>query len=293
MKALVIGATGLLGQAIVRVGCVRGIEIVEMARSSTEWLVDVTESDQLLKSIEAIRPDVVVNCAAIVNLAECEREPGMAYQVNARPASIIAEASKRIGFIPVYISTDHYYQGDGNGAVAHDEHAPITLLNEYARTKYVGEAFTSLVSNGLVLRTNIVGHRGRKNAPTFAEWAISALIQREQLTLFDDVYTSSIHVDAFASAMFDLVQKEAAGVYNLASSEVSSKQAFMLMLAEQMGIDLDWATTGSGKSLKPLRADSMGLAIGKAEALLGYRLPGLAETVSKLVEEWRNSKPAQ
>ena len=291
MKFLVIGATGLLGQAIVRIGRARGIEIVGMARSGAEWLVDVTEPDQLLESIEAIRPDVVVNCVAIVNLAECEREPGMAYQVNARPASIIAEASKRVGFIPVYISTDHYYQG--NGAVAHDEHAPITLLNEYARTKYVGEAFTSLVSNGLVLRTNIVGHRGRKDAPTFAEWAICALTQREQLTLFDDVYTSSIHVDAFASAMFDLVQKEAAGVYNLASSEVSSKQAFMFMLAEQMGIDIDWAAIGSGKSLKPLRADSMGLAIGKAEALLGYQLPGLAETVSKLVEEWRNSKPAQ
>lgn len=289
MKLLVLGSTGLLGQAIVRIGRARGYEIVGMARSGADWSVDVTNARQLMEAMAAIQPEAVINCAAIVNLAACEHDPGMAYQINARPASILAQLSQQMGFKLVYVSTDHYYIGDG--PLAHDERAPVSLFNEYARTKYVGEVFTGLAPDALILRTNIVGHRWREGAPTFAEWVIGALMRREPLSLFDDVFTSSLHVDAFAAAMFDLLGKNAEGIYNLASREVSSKRTFILALAEQMGINPDWATIGSGKSLTPARADSMGLAVDKAETLLGYRLPGLRETVARIAQEWRSGHP--
>lgn len=289
MKVLVIGATGLLGNAIVHVGKQRGNDIIGMARRGTQCSVDLGMPEQLIETVTAIRPDVVVNAAAIVSLGACESDPGTAYCINGRPSSILSQLSGVIGFKLVYVSTDHYYCGDG--PLSHDEASPITLVNEYARTKYIGESFTALAAGSLVLRTNIVGHRWREGAPAFAEWVIGALTRREPLTLFDDVFTSSIHVDVFAEAMFDMLAKNAAGTYNLASSEVSSKRDFVLALADQLGIDPDWATTGSGKALAPPRANSMGLAVGKAEALLGYRLPGLKETVSRLAQEWRRGRP--
>ena len=74
----------------------------------------------------------------------------------------------------MYVSTDHYWQGDGR--LLHAEDAPIQLVNEYARSKHAGERF-ALSGSGpsLALRTNIVGVRGWKGRPTFAEWAVGAI----------------------------------------------------------------------------------------------------------------------
>lgn len=290
MKILLIGATGMLGQAIRRRGRERDLDIIGVARSGADYAIDVTDLKKLVALVDDLRPDVLVNAAAIVNLDVCERDPGMAYLVNARASSDLAHAAMAMGGKYVFVSTDHYWRGDG--AKAHDEYAPVTLVNEYARTKYLGETLTLTADNALVLRTNIVGCRRKAGAPTFAEWVIGALTRREPLTLFDDVFTSSMHVDHFADAMFDLLGKDPVGVLNLASGEVSSKLAFVAALAAAMEIDLDWAETGSGASMHPPRADSMGLDVSRAEALLGRSLPDRHATVARLVEEWRDGNDA-
>lgn len=290
MRILLIGATGMLGQAIRRRGRERSLDIVGVARSGADYDIDVTDMQKLLALLDDLRPDVIVNAAAIVNLDACERDPCMAYLVNARVSADLAHAAKAMGGKYVFVSTDHYWRGDGNKA--HDEYAPVTLVNEYARTKYLGEALSLTADNALVLRTNIVGFRRKAGAPTFAEWAIGALIRRAPLTLFDDVFASSMHVDHFADAMFDLLEKDPAGVLNLASSEVSSKLAFVTALAAAMEIDLDWAETGSGACMRPPRADSMGLDVSRAEALIGRALPDRHATVARLVGEWRDGDAA-
>ncbi len=61
------------------------------------------------------------------------------------------------------ISTDHYFCGQGD--LKHDESAPVTLLNEYARTKYAGEAFALTNPEACVIRTNVVGFRGWEVRP--------------------------------------------------------------------------------------------------------------------------------
>ena len=283
-----MGATGLLGQALQRVGAQLGYEVESLARKNATYCVDVTDTSSLEEVIISVRPDVVVNSVAIVNLGACENSPGTAYEVNARPAGIVSSLAVRLGFKSVYISTDHYYQGDG--AATHAESAPLHILNEYARTKYLGECLASLYSDTLIFRTNIVGHRWDIESPTFAEWAIDALENRKPLKLFDDVFSSPIHVDDFAQSMYDIVLKDGRGIYNLAASEVSSKSQFIHSLATSMGVNLDWAELDSGNSIYPPRANSMGLDVRKAESLLGYGLPRLDQTVSRLTDEWCNGR---
>lgn len=285
MKILVLGATGLLGQALVRIGELSGLEVVSLARKQADYCIDVTDISSLEEAIRDACPDVLVNAVAIVDIGACEKSPLASLEVNTRPAGVISSIARELGFKSIYISTDHYYHG--GGAISNKEDAPINLLNEYARSKYLGECLTSLDENSVVLRTNIVGHRRKQGAPTFAEWAIDALENRKPLKLFDDVFSSPIHVDAFAHAMFKLLEKDVKGVFNLASSEVSSKSRFVRSLAKEMEIELDWSVSASRQSTYPARANSMGLDVSKVENILGYSLPGLQETVSFLTQEWR------
>ncbi|MBI5937885.1 MAG: SDR family oxidoreductase [Betaproteobacteria bacterium] len=276
---LVFGATGMLGQALLAEGRRRGLKLVGVARSGADVALDMTDAPALAGLVAEVRPSVVVNAAALTSLDACEKDPCLAYRVNARAVAMLAEATADAYFIQ--ISTDHYYSGDG--AALHDEDSPIRLVNEYARSKYAGEAYALTHANALVLRTNIVGFRNR-GASTFVEWALDSLCGGQAMTLLEDYFTSSIDVASFSKGLLDLLPLRPTGRLNLAAREVASKARFIEALAEAAGYGTSHCRSGSILELEgPRRAESLGLDVARAERLLGYRLPTFSEVIDNLL----------
>ena len=282
-KVLVLGSTGMLGQAIVNRAKELNFTVKGVARKNTDYSLDVKNDKNLENVIKRYGPNIVINAIAIVNLSMCEENPGLAYIINSRLASVLSCFSRKYNFKFVHISTDHYYSNAGRKK--HKESLPLKIMNEYARTKYIAEVFARNNPSSLILRTNIVGHRWGYGPLTFSEWAIYAIRNHKPLVLFDDIYTSPIHVNSFSKEMFNLIKEGVTGTLNLASSEVSSKKEFIEGLAKKIDVNLDWTTTGSGKNREPIHANSMGLDVSKAEKILNYKLPTLDETLSCLVQE--------
>lgn len=288
MKIAITGATGMLGQALCREGSRRNNIMVGLARSDTDFSMDIAKNGHVEQILEKISPDVVINTAAITSLIKCEHNPCGAFQVNARAVLDMANFCKSSGSYFIQISTDHYYCGDHDNK--HTELTAVSLVNEYAISKYAGESFALTCSGALVVRTNIVGFRHR-GPQTFIEWAIQSLKSGVRMTLFDDFYTSSIHVDAFAKALFDLLPSRIYGVLNLAASDVSTKKQFIEMLADSLELSTENTVTGSVTCLTDVRrADSLGLDVSKAEKLLGYELPTTRQVIAALADECRRKK---
>lgn len=283
MTLLILGGTGMLGQALLREARGRGLTALGAAREGADLSCDLTDPAALERLFEAYGPKTVINAAALTDLNRCEAEPGAAYAVNGRAAGVTAELCRRAGARLVQVSTDHYFTGDGRAL--HDERSPVRLLNEYARSKYVGEALASTLPGSLVLRTNIAGWRGWAGRPTFVEWLFAAVEQDAALTLFDDYFTSTLDCASFARACLDLLDAGASGLLNLASSEASSKLEFAEALARRLGKVLTRCTAGSVRELTPRRAESLGLDVRAAENILGYRFPGLDQVIDALVTE--------
>lgn len=284
-KILLLGSTGLLGQALSKEAKKRNIEIIGVAHSNADFNLDITDDNALTELIKEQRPDIVINTCAIVNHKLCDEDTKLAYDVNARPSAVLANLADELGFYYVFISTDGYYNGDKDKK--HTSEDKIWLLNEYARTKYAGECFTLTNKKALVVRTNIVGFRGRENQPTFLEWVINSLKEKSEMTLFNDYYTSSITVTQFSKALLDLLGKRPSGILNLASSEVSTKEGFITEVAKALEFSLENTKTGSVKNLTTSRrADSLGLDVSETEKILGYKLPGLKEVVMKIKGEY-------
>jgi dTDP-4-dehydrorhamnose reductase len=283
MRILILGATGLLGRGLMVEARKRKFTPLGAARSGTDYTVDLTQAGSLEALLDQCMPEQIINAAAMVNLAACEAEPDLAHQINAGPAQILAHWSAKTGAPFVQISTDHFF--DGDGSAKHDEGAPTTLCNVYARSKFAAETYALKASRALVVRTSLAGFH--PDGRGFAHWAMDALEHRKPLTLFDDFYGSLIDVQTFCAALFDVMAKNASGVFHLASREVSSKKQFILALADAAGINPDWAKTGSVSVLKPKRARSLGLEVSKAETLLGRTLPGRGAVCAALVNQWR------
>ena len=287
MNVAVLGSTGLLGQAVMRSAARRGLRATGIARHRAPVSVDATNAADLCRALDSIAPDVVINAAADVNLAGCERDPGAAYLVNAGVAATLADYCGVNGIWLCHVSTDHYFTGDADRL--HAEHEPVRLLNEYARTKYAGEALALTCATSLVVRTNIVGFRGWRAQPTFVEWAIAALKSGDAITLFDDFYTSSIDVPAFSEALFDLLERGATGVLNVAGRTASSKAQFVVALARRLELPAAQCRIGSVRTLDGARrAESLGLDVTLAERALGYALPDAASVIQSLAEQYRS-----
>ena len=225
----------------------------------------------------------MINAAANVNLADCQENPAAAYAINAAPAQVIANwcAAQNKRF--VQISTDHFF--DGNGRKSHDELAQITIVNQYAKTKFAAEEYTAICPDSLIVRTSLAGIH--PDGRGLANWAFSQISNHKPMKLFDDFYGSTIDTVSFSSALLDLIEAKASGVINLASSQVSSKQEFIIELANAIGIKLDWGVSCSVAGLQPKRAKSAGLNVQKAEAILGYELPDMGAVCRGVAAQWQ------
>ena len=280
---LILGATGLFGQAAMQEAERRGIEALGVARANADIDLEITDAKAVWKTLHDFRPEVVLNSAALIEIAACEADPELAHRINAEAVDALGVAAESLNARLVQISTDHYWTGDGGQQ--HDEEASVALVNEYAKSKYAGELAALKYKDSLVIRTNVTGFRGWTDRPTFAEWCMDVIEEDRPVTLFTDFYTSTIDARGLARAVFDLVECRATGLFHVASSEVLSKAEFIRGLAEVAGRPLTLAREGSVAGLVPRRAESLGLDVDKAENVLGYELPGASEVWQSLVQQ--------
>lgn len=286
MKHLLLGSTGLLGQAVAKEARQRGHALREAARRNAEIALDISDGTALRETLATEKPDLVFNCAALTDIEACERDPLGAWSMNARPLAFLAEWARETGGKLIHVSTDQFFNAGGNKA--HDEMAPVSFVNEYARTKFAGEAFALTAPQALVLRTSIVGIRGWEKQ-TLAEWAIDTALNDRPATLFADAWSSSIDVAGFARAALDMAALGGSGLYNLAASEIYTKEDFVREIARQLGCKLTAAKSGSVRNLSTARAHCLGLDVSRAETLLGRKLPRLSEVVASVLHRYNET----
>ncbi len=284
MTVLLIGSTGMLGQAILSVAKESRINIVGAARHNADVSLDLNNSNAVEQIFDQVKPSIVINAAAITNLDDCENAPDVTWRVNARSVHMLAKLCQVHRARFVQISTDHFYTGDGDAL--HDEAALVELVNEYAVTKFAGECFARQFPESLILRTNIVGFRGWKDRPTFIEWVVDSLETGKNIIMYDDYFVSSIDVLTFSHVLFDLLDRHAQGTLNVACREVFSKKDFIERFAQKAGLSLLNATRGSVHKGNIPRAFSLGLDVRKSEAILNRPLPSLDSVISSISKEY-------
>lgn len=262
MKILILGATGMLGQALVPEGLKRGHEMVTKR-------VDLTDSPELIRHLHSENPDVVINAAAMTDLSACEEDPTLAHLVNVAPLETISAYMGEMNIRPklIQISSDQ----------------AVEPLNQYALSKRLAEEVCG--EDALIVRTNIVGFRGH-GRPTFAEWAIEVIENDLPVTLFNDYYTSSIDVWAFSDILFDLIERYPTiwGRINIASRNTSTKQEFIEALARRLKKWPSHSQSASIDSIQPRRPKYCGLDVTHVETLLGRMMPSMDEVVNAIVE---------
>ena len=113
-----MGSAGQLGAEVVRAfGRAFGRAGTYTVFPLSHAVVECTDAVSVRQALEAVQPDVVVNCVGYVRVDDCEERTDEAFRVNAYGSMYVARVCRDLNATCVYISTDYVFDGKKNGAV--------------------------------------------------------------------------------------------------------------------------------------------------------------------------------
>ena len=277
LKIAITGANGMLGASLCSLyhhnHVVYAIHRNKMALApcSLELNCDLTDATSLCAGLTKFKPDIVIHCAACVNLEVCEENPEIAYKENVVVTENVVRACPDAAIL-VYISTDQVY---GDNPDHSESYEGLKPLNVYGSTKLEGErAVLQGNSKSLVIRTNIIGSSAKPGQPNSTEWMLEALKKHEAITLFNDYSFSPIYTELLGRKLLNLIELKISGVFNLGARAPCTKYEFGLGLAEAMELPSDNLIPGSLKDFESdvKRSHDLSFDVGKISRL-GILLP--------------------
>ena len=293
MRIGVTGASGMLGTALIdkltnkykvfATSRRKGLE-----REDVQWdCFDLTNTQQLRKWLVNTAPDVVIHCAAMVNVDGCENNVDSATKLHVDTTTTIANYLDKNNKRLVYISTDSVFDGKRNRPYVESD--KVNPLNIYAKTKLLGERPALLMESGLVLRTNIIGWSGSDNI-SFAEWVLKGLVENKPLTLFSDVMFSPLHVSDLSTIITQAIESEISGLYHCTSKDYISKYDFGINMATIFDLPINNINKISvdDMNFKANRPKNMALSSKKLSSILEYDLPIAIDAIGLMRDQYDN-----
>lgn len=287
MNIGITGASGMLGTALIS-RLSRSHKIFATSRrkgvegENIHWnCFDLTEIKLLKKWMDNSDLDVLIHCAAIVNVDMCEENTKLATELHFETTRMISDYLNDNNGRMIYISTDSVFDGKKQGSYGELDLADP--INVYAKTKFLGEGPVQSIKKGLVIRTNIIGW-ARGATASFAEWVLNSLINARPLNLFDDVYFSPLHVDFLSSVIEQIIDRPVYGLYHCGSRNSMTKHDFgkeMAKLFQVSDVNIKQVSL-DGVIFKARRPKNMALNTNKLSAALKCDLPSVSDSIALL-----------
>ena len=276
MRALVIGASGQVGAALLHALRARGHHAVgTWAHHERPGLVplDFTDPGAVERAIGETRPDWVLCPAALSHVDYCEEHPDEAVAVNVRAPVAAAKAAARAGAGFVYYSSDYVFDGLG-GPYAED--APPRPLGLYGRSKQEGEqAVLAALDRALIVRTSVV-YGPEHQEKNFVYQLIRACRAGTGFRPAVDQRASPSYNADVATATVECCEREERGIWHLAGADTIDRMAFARLICHVFDLDSSRLTPSLTSELKQKAARPLdgGLSITKARTLLKTPLRG-------------------
>lgn len=248
----ITGILGMLGSALAlklsQYFNIFGCDIVEerlLPKNIKMISLDLRNSIRAENYVLEKNIDVIIHCAACIDVDKCEREPDLATSINADVTKMLVKLAINAKAKLIYISTDAIFDGTKLGMYVETD--PPSPINVYGQTKLLGENhIRGCLDNYTILRTNIYGWN-LQNKVSFAEWVLNNLILSKPINMFTDVSFTPIYVGNLASAIKEVITKNITGTFNAVGSEKCSKFQFGQILADTFDID--------GSIIEPISVD--------------------------------------
>ena len=228
MPLLIIGKTGTLGNAFIRICQQRCIPFVALGRKD----VNILDEESIRAAIKKYKPWGMINASGYVKVDEAEINRRECYAVNATAPSLLARLCYEYGIRFMSFSSDLVF--DGSKGAPYFEGDEVLPLNVYGSSKAEGERLM-LAENvsSLIIRTS--AFFGPWDQYNFVYTVMDSLKYNRELSMPTDVIVSPTYVPDLCHAAMDLYIDEEEGIWHLSNDGMTSWSAFAGIIAERTG----------------------------------------------------------
>lgn len=274
---LLTGGNGQLGTELRHLLDEKGIEYV----STDAKEMDITDAQATMDYITNLKPTVIYHCAAYTAVDKAEDEgKELDEKINVDGTRNVALAAKEVGATLVYISTDYVFDGklkDGEYTVD----APINPLNEYGRTKALGEkAVQEIMDDYYIIRTSwVFGKYGHNFVFTMQKLAET----RDELTIVNDQFGRPTWTRTLSEFMCFVIEHKAPfGIYHLSNDNACSWYEFAKEILKDTDVKVSPVTSEQFPQ-KATRPQYSVMDLSKAKAL-GFKIPTWQEALQGMLQ---------
>jgi dTDP-4-dehydrorhamnose reductase len=228
-KILILGSSGMAGHVITSYFREHSdsFDTSDVSRLNTliqpSILLDVTNFERLERLIDTQLPDVIINCIGLLN-QYAENNQAEAVLLNSYLPHFLESYTKDSSCKVIHISTDCVFSGKKGKYIENDGKDGIGF---YAQSKSLGEIINK---KDLTIRTSIIGPELNENGIGLFQWFSR---QEGEIHGYSQALWSGITTIELAKAIFELINQNITGLFQLTNNTSISKYELMLIFKKE------------------------------------------------------------
>lgn len=287
MKLLVLGGSGLIGNALLK-NSKNEFDILTTFYKNPVAIKNVrsfqysfpNDLNNLRELLEKEKPDVLVNTMGYSNIDFCELNKSDTEMLHVEVTEKICKLCENIGTKQIFLSSDYVFDGEKGNYSEDDVPNPV---NYYGLSKLKAEQLILKNPINTVIRTSVIydwDYRAR-----FFNSVIKNLQNNQEINATTDVYNSVTFLDNLVESIFKVITLNQNGIFHVVDSACVNRFEFAEMIAKIFRLDKNLIKTVSvqdePKNIAK-RPKNACLNNSKAKKELGLNFNTIEEGVSRV-----------
>jgi dTDP-4-dehydrorhamnose reductase len=275
MRAIILGASGLLGKALMREGC----EDAVTGLSSRD--ADIRDAKRVQQALQESRPEWVVSAAAYADVDGCEDNPELAFAVNRDGAVNVAKAAKDVGAGLVFLSSDYVF--DGKKTTPYETGDARNPQSVYGRTKAEAETkLLELMPDCCIVRTSWLFGTGGK---CFPDTILKLAASRPAVDVVNDQRGCPTYALDLARAIMQLCRKNTTGIVHVTNAGDCTWFEFAQEIVRSAGLATTVRPVSSQQMARPAPRPAYSVLSPIRLRGLGIEMPSWRNALRRYLEE--------
>lgn len=277
MKALILGASGLLGKALVREWM--GDEVIGLGSRD----VDIRDAAGVREVVGEIRPAWIVLAAAYTDVDGCESHRELAFSVNRDGAINVAQTAKQAGAKLLFLSSDYVF--DGRKTSPYEVDDVRNPQSVYGSTKAQAEIdLLQLLPDCCIARTSWVFGPGGK---CFPDTILKLAASRPALDVVNDQRGCPTYTLDLARAIIQLCRTQASGIVHVTNSGECTWFEFAKEIVGGAGLATEVKPVGSQQMRRPAPRPAYSVLSATSLGRYGIVMPTWEDALLRYLKERR------
>lgn len=275
MKVLILGATGLLGKALVREW--HDDEVLAMGSRD----VDIRDTQKIHEIASDVRPDWIVMAAAYTDVDGCESHRELAFSVNRDGAIVVAKAANAVGASLIFLSSDYVFDGMKTSPYEVDDKRNPQGI--YGRSKAEAEvALLEASPNCCIVRTSWVFGVGGK---CFPDTILRLAANRPALDVVDDQRGCPTYTVDLARTLIQLCRKNASGIVHVTNAGDCTWFEFAREIIKAAVLATEIRPVSSEQMARPAPRPAYSVLSATSLRQYGIEMPGWKDALRRYLAE--------